>query len=88
MAGCLPPFTLVFGGFAFQAIAVSQGDLMAVENEIKDLLRLLGLQVVAGKFDVARFDQVINLLIEGSEGPFQVELLKVKEDAKKALVQC
>lgn len=59
-----------------------------VENQIRDLLRLLGLQVVLGKFDIARFDQVINLLIEGSEGPFQVELLEVKQDTKRALVQC
>jgi len=59
-----------------------------LETEIRDLLRLLGLQVVVGKFDVARFDQIINLLIEGSEGPFQVELLEIKQNTKRALVQC
>ena len=59
-----------------------------VENQIRDLLRLLGLQVVVGKFDIARFDQIINLLIEGSEGPLQVELLEIKQNVKRVLVQC
>lgn len=85
----ISPSTQDPGAIDLQNVSVFEGCLMSmVENQIKNLLRLLGLQVVAGKFDIARFDQIINLLIEGSEGPFQIELLKVKEDAKKALVQC
>ncbi len=62
--------------------------MSVVENQIRQLVQLLGLQVVVGKFDIALFDQVINLLIEGSEGPFQVELLNIKQNTKRVLSQC